>query len=582
MPQLPSSQLDQSSIEIKNRLGEGSFGAVFRGKLKQTNKIVAVKVIPDAYNEDEMDKMMGEIDILARCNSPFIVDYIGCFVTPPGKSSDMFKSESLHIIMEYCDRGSILDYIENSGLQQVSEGEDVIRTVCASIVLGLEYLHGKENVCHRDIKGGNVLLTSKGEVKLADFGVSAELTNTMNKRKTVVGSPFWMAPEVIRESHYDGRADVWSLGITAIEMAIGQPPHANLHPMRAIFIIPTMPSPTVPDPDAWSPEMLDFIECCCRKDPSQRHDSARLALHSFIKRDVSELRKYHEHRSIRRGSFRKKEENSTSTDEKNRPQCMLVLQRFIKNMITDSSIDKNASKDDNGFREFSSDFDVNGGSGVFGDYGVENTPDFHSSNATPPRGCAKRQDKNGNGNRSLDKISEMPEWNPAFDAAGAFSAKQSTVPSRTKVTGLFTAQDEKYLPPKPLELDSTLANDKIFMEELEKMSKTFEGKLSTLRAAHELAQQKLIADAQIRNMVPLDFTKLMRKAAERSQTEAITKNAIKESLRCSFLPGVVRSISEMDNLSYDSSGKQSLNRQGSDGISMTQSATSSHSSSYLH
>ncbi|GAH17373.1 unnamed protein product, partial [marine sediment metagenome] len=132
----------------------------------------------------------------------------------------------------------------------------------------------------------------------------------------------------------------------------------------------------------------------------------------------------------------------------------------------------------------------------------------------------------------------------------------------------------------------TLANDEVFMNELERMSKTFESKLATLRAAHELAQQQLIADAQIRNMVPLDFSNLMKKAAERSHSEIETRNVIKESAHCSFIPGVVRSISDgtgMENLSLDSSSKQSINRQGSDyhdAVSMTQSATSSHSSSY--
>ena len=170
--------------------------------------------------------------------------------------------------------------------------EECIRAACAGIVLGLEYLHKKE-ICHRDIKCGNVLLTNDGHVKLADFGVSAELTNTINKRKTVVGSPFWIAPEVIKEAHYDGRADVWSLGITAIEMAEGAPPHSNLNPLRAIFLIPSKPAPTLADPDNWSPEMLDFIRCCCKKDPSERSDSALLTAHPFVRQEVIALRKMH-------------------------------------------------------------------------------------------------------------------------------------------------------------------------------------------------------------------------------------------------------------------------------------------------
>ena len=541
-----------------------------------------------------MRKILFVYDISQNKTHGFNVLIVGCFVTPPGKSSGSIDPDSLCIIMEYCDKGSILDFIEvSSGMQSWAEGEDVIRAVCASIVLGLEYLHGVENVCHRDIKCGNVLLTSHGEVKLADFGVSAELTNTLNKRKTVVGSPFWMAPEVIRESHYDGRADVWSLGITAIEMAIGQPPHANLHPMRAIFIIPTMPSPTVPDPDAWSPEMLDFIDCCCKKDPSQRHDSKRLASHTFIRRDVTAVRKMHERRSTWGGFLPTSGNNGIPADEKDRPQCMLVLQRFIQNVMMVTNNGKDVATEGDGFREFSTAFDVNSsnGSDVFGDYGHDN-PEFTSEPLTPPRGSASKLDNSVKikGNQSsLEKISEMPEWNPGFDAAGAFSKKREDV-SKTKIEGLFTPQDEKYLAPKPIEIDSTLAKDKVFTDELEKLSKTFESKLATLRAAHELAQQQLIAEAQIRNMVPIDVTYLMKKAAERSHTEIETRNVIRQSAHCSFFPGVVRSISDAgENVSLDSSGqtssgKRSINRQGSDyhdAVSMTQSADGSQSSSFV-
>ncbi len=175
-----------SDLTILNRLGEGSFGTVWRARYKPTNQIVAVKIIPNTPSFDsETDKMMSEIDILSRCDSPFIVGYMSCFVKPPAKR--LGESE-LFIIMEYCDGGSILDYIEKAGgMGSYAEGEEVIKAACASIVLGLEYLHGVANVCHRDIKAGNVLLTNDGHVKLADFGVSAEMTNTLNKRKTFVG-----------------------------------------------------------------------------------------------------------------------------------------------------------------------------------------------------------------------------------------------------------------------------------------------------------------------------------------------------------------------------------------------------------
>ena len=307
-------------LEIQALMGEGSFGQVYRARHKATGAIVAVKIIP---RESEMDKMMSEIEILSRCHSPFIVGYCECFIKP-GKSLD---SGEMWIVMEFCEGGSMSDLIEaGGGINGFVMPEDCIRAACASIVLGLEYLHGVVNICHRDIKCGNVLLTDAGHVKLADFGVSAELTNTINKRKTVVGSPFWMAPEVIRETMYNGRADVWSLGITAIEMAEGAPPHANLNPLRAIFVIPNRPSPTLSDPDNWSPEMLDFIRCCLHKVPSQRHDSAMLSSHPFVRREIIALRNlWEDFKGVGVGArFYKTESNM--------PPGLPPLQRFMNRM----------------------------------------------------------------------------------------------------------------------------------------------------------------------------------------------------------------------------------------------------------
>ena len=528
-------------------MGEGSFGTVFRGRYKPTDSIVAIKVIPNA-NETETDKMMSEIEILSKCDSPFIVGYIGCFVTPSGKNSIGIDPESLCIIMEYCDRGSISDVIENTGgMHSYEEGEEVIRAVCASMILGLEYLHGIINICHRDIKAGNVLLTSRGEVKLADFGVSAELTNTINKRKTVVGSPFWMAPEVIRESHYDGRADVWSLGITVIEMAEGQPPHANLHPMRAIFIIPTMPSPTLADPDAWSPEMLDFIQCCCKKDPSQRYDSARLSSHTFVKRDINELRKLYANRSKKGNTQHSWNSGSNSLDDKDIPQSVIALRRFIKRMV---EADKGKNDETDAFRDFSTAFDVQGNghsSKLFGDYShSKNDINNHMEPMTPPRGLRS------NAPKSPGEMSDLPEWNPGFDAVGAFSkgrVADRKAENKVKIDGLFSPSSQKYLATKPIEVDASLINDKKFMKELETLSKTFEAKLAQVRAAHELAQQKLIADAEIRNRIPLDVTSLMKKAAERNEFEKVARNAARIASRNSFMPDVVRNLTESTSIS---------------------------------
>jgi len=324
----PSSMMasDRSTeFEVQAMVGEGSFGSVYRARHKASGVIVAVKVIPNAARDtEETAKIMQEIEILAKCDSPFIVGYYECFL----RQQQPLVPADMWIVMEFCCGGSMSDLIEAGGYGiHYSMPEECIRAVCASIVLGLEYLHGVANVCHRDIKCGNVLLMEDGHVKLADFGVSAELSNTIAKRKTVVGSPFWMAPEVIRESHYDGRADVWSLGITCIEMAEGAPPHANLNPLRAIFLIPSKPAPTLADPDNWSPEMLDFIKCCLHKEPNQRHDSAMLSNHPFVRQQVIHLRKLWEgHNETLLSSSA---ESKYLLDASERPPGSAALRSFI-------------------------------------------------------------------------------------------------------------------------------------------------------------------------------------------------------------------------------------------------------------
>jgi len=586
--------IDRSKeLETQNLLGEGSFGVVYRARVKKTNSTVAVKIIHNKSGNSETDKIMGEIDILSQCNSPFIVGYYECFIKPPAKRLD--QSE-MWIIMEYCEGGSILDFIEScGGLHNYSEGEEVIRAVCASIVLGLEYLHGIANVCHRDIKCGNVLLTNDGHVKLADFGVAAELSNTINKRKTVVGSPFWMAPEVIEESHYDGRADVWSLGITVIEMAEEEPPHANLHPMRAIFVIPQKPAPTLADPDNWSPEMLDFIRCCCKKDPKQRHDSALLASHAFIKRDVNELRRIHKKQLGARHAYGRGVRDKVVGDSSNRQPGLNSLQQFMKRGTQSSveserdpehkiSYDKKNSKLDGhgadaqnfpgsennrqGAAEQSSIFENKGStnlrnSSLFSSDGPKSPP---RSGNRPMSSQSESQESNimnaqtpvrGPGSERMDKISEIPEWNPNFDASGAFNKGKNdknalNESNQLNADDFFSPLDDKYKPPISMDIEPSLMHDKIFLDELNKLSKTFETKLATLRAAHELALQELITSSKLRNCVPLDVTSLMNKAAERSRAEKVCKQAISSSVHYSFMEGVMRSISNPSSMSAGS------------------------------
>ncbi|GMI07020.1 hypothetical protein TrVE_jg286 [Triparma verrucosa] len=335
-------------ILIINLLGEGSFGCVYKAsnlagtsdwferRRAEPNRerrgryqpnIVAVKVISNSSNESETEKAMMEIEILSYCDSPFIVGYFDCFLR---KNTNI--SSELWIVMEFCSGGSVSDLLEAAG---ESLSESVIKAVAASVILGLQYLHSAVKTVHRDIKCGNILITSDGHVKLADFGVSASIGNTVAKRKTVVGSPFWMAPEVIMENCYDGKADVWSLGISCIEMAESAPPHANLHPLRAIFIIPQKPPPTLADPDQWSPAMLDFVRICLHKNPSQRPDSSMISSHQFIRQDVSALRDIHSDES-RKGGL---------------PAIRSLLQKMGAKVDDVLSTRANSSSDD-GKREF--------------------------------------------------------------------------------------------------------------------------------------------------------------------------------------------------------------------------------------
>lgn len=252
-------------FNLLEKLGEGSYGSVFKAVHLKTQTLTAIKRVPV---DNDLEEILNEIKIMKQCRSPYIISYYGSY----------FKDNELWIVMEYCGAGSVSD------LMRITDkvlSEDQISVVVRDALKGLVYLHSLRKI-HRDIKAGNILLNEKGESKLADFGVSGQLSDTMAKRQTVIGTPFWMAPEVIQEVGYDVKADLWSLGITCIEMAEGKPPYSNIHPMRAIFMIPSRPPPKLTEPDKWSKEFNDFIAKCLTKNPEQRPHASELLKHGFV------------------------------------------------------------------------------------------------------------------------------------------------------------------------------------------------------------------------------------------------------------------------------------------------------------
>ncbi|XP_047273585.1 serine/threonine-protein kinase 10 isoform X3 [Homo sapiens] len=259
--------LDPNEVwEIVGELGDGAFGKVYKAKNKETGALAAAKVI-ETKSEEELEDYIVEIEILATCDHPYIVKLLGAY----------YHDGKLWIMIEFCPGGAV-----DAIMLELDRGltEPQIQVVCRQMLEALNFLHSKR-IIHRDLKAGNVLMTLEGDIRLADFGVSAKNLKTLQKRDSFIGTPYWMAPEVVmcetmKDTPYDYKADIWSLGITLIEMAQIEPPHHELNPMRVLLKIAKSDPPTLLTPSKWSVEFRDFLKIALDKNPETRPSAAQL------------------------------------------------------------------------------------------------------------------------------------------------------------------------------------------------------------------------------------------------------------------------------------------------------------------
>jgi hypothetical protein len=269
LKELVSPSTHKDNYSNLNKIGEGAAGEVFIADWADKGIEVAVKTM--SITQENVHLLCTEINIMKSSKQENIVEYIDSFIVDTNK---------LWVVMELMDGGCLTDVLEQ--FDRVRLDESQIAHVCLMTLRALRYIHRSHRI-HRDIKSDNILLNSRGEVKIADFGYAAQLTAEKEKRRTVVGTPYWMAPELIRGHDYGTRVDIWSLGIMLMEMIEGEPPYLEYPPLRALFLITTKGIPPIAKPDLFSPELIDFYDKCLEKEVDKRPGADELLEHGFLR-----------------------------------------------------------------------------------------------------------------------------------------------------------------------------------------------------------------------------------------------------------------------------------------------------------